>query len=83
MKKTQKRLTIWAVVVAGILLIPFVTRAPWSAADYIFAGVVLFGAATIFEFVTKNIKEKMYKIAVGIAVLFVLMLIWAWAVAGP
>ncbi len=80
-KNIKKRLGIWAVIVAAVLLIPFVSRAPWSLGDYILAGVVLFGAASIYEFATKNAVDKKYRIIVALVILGFLMLFQAWAVA--
>lgn len=83
MKNLPKRLSIWAAVVAAILMIPFVAQMPWSAGDFIFAGVVLFGLATVYELATRNIKNVKYRVIVGAVIVTVLILIWAWAVAGP
>lgn len=80
-KNVAKRLSVWAGIVAAILAIPFFTKAPWTAGDYIFAGVVLFGSATVYEVTTRNIEDSRHRFAVGAAVAFVLMAIWAWAVA--
>lgn len=80
---TTKRLTIWAMVVAGILSIPFLAQAPWTAFDFIFAGIVLFGSATVYEVSTRNMKNTMHRVAVAIAVLAFLVLVQAWAAAGP
>lgn len=80
-KNMKKRLSIWALVVAAILAIPLVFRAPWTIGDFIFAGVVLFGAASIYEFVTRNIYNATHRILVGLAVAAVVFLIWGWAVA--
>jgi hypothetical protein len=83
MQKTLKRLSGWALIVAAILMIPLVGKAPWTAGDFIFAGVVLFGSATIYELVTRTMNNPKHCIAVGAAVLTVVFLIWGWAVAGP
>jgi hypothetical protein len=75
-----QRLGIWAVIVGAILLIPLLGKAPWTMGDFIFAGVVLFGAATIYEVMTKKM-DRAHRIAVGFAVAMVVFLIWGWAVA--
>lgn len=80
-KNITKRLGIWAVVVAGILMIPLILKAPWTGSDFVFAGVVLFGSASVYEFTTYNMKNKTHRLFVGIAVALVILLIWAWAVA--
>ena len=82
-KNIVKRLGVWAGIVAAILMIPLLTNAPWTTGDFVFAGVVLFGAASAYEFATRNVADKHRRMAVAAAVLFVVMLIWAWAVGGP
>lgn len=81
MQKTVKRLGVWAVIVAAILMIPFLAGFPWTQGDYVFAGIVLFGAATVYEMATKSRSDKMHRIAVGAAVAMAVFLIWGWAVA--
>ena len=81
MKNTPKRLTIWALVVAGILTIPYVAKFPWTEGDFIFAGVVLFGSATTYELVTKNMTDKRNRMVVGILAAGFVVAVWAWAVA--
>ena len=83
MPSTTKRLSVWAAVAAGILTIPLLTNAPWTGSDFVFAGVVLFGAAAVYELATRTVTDKNRRIAIGVAVLFVLFLIWGWAVGGP
>ena len=80
-RNITKRLRVWAIVVAGILMIPLLAKAPWTGGDFIFAGSVLFGLATIYEFATKNMSNKRNRIFAAIGVLAVLVLIQAWAVA--
>ncbi len=80
---TTKRLGMWAALVASILMLPLLANAPWTISDFIFAGVVLFGSASVYEFTTKNMNNKTHRMVVGIGVLTVVLLIWAWAVAGP
>ncbi len=82
-KNVKKRLSVWAIVVAGVLMIPFLGKLPWTRGDFVFAGVVLFGLATIYEVSTKNMNNKMHRIAVGVAVAALLILVQAWAAAGP
>lgn len=82
-KNMTKKLGIWALVVAGILMIPLLTQAPWSAGDFIFAGIVLFILATIYEFTTRNMTSLKQKLLVGIILLGVIILIVGWAATGP
>lgn len=80
-KNITKRLAVWAIVVAGILLIPLLTKVPWTVGDFIFAGVVLYGCASFYELTTRSIENKMQRVVVGFAVAMALILIWGWAVA--
>lgn len=78
----NKRLSIWAVIVSVVLMIPFVTKAPWTKGDYIFAGLVLMVLVAIYEFLTRN-KSKKHRFAVGLGFLIIVALILGWAATGP
>lgn len=82
-RNVSRRLSVWAIIVVVILLIPYIAKAPWTAGDFIFAAVVLFGLATVYELVTRNMSSRVHRIVVGAVVLIVLVLVQAWAVAGP
>lgn len=82
-KNIKKRLSIWAIVIAGILMIPFLTQAPWTKGDFIFAGAVLFTLATIYEVTTRNMKNVKSKLIVAAVLLGVIVLILGWAATGP
>lgn len=79
----KKRMGIWAAIVAVILMIPFVFRAPWTFMDFVLAGVVLLGAASLYEFATKNMGSTKYKILAAVVIFGLLVLVQAWAAAGP
>jgi hypothetical protein len=72
---------MWAVVVAAVLMIPLLAKAPWTGSDFVFAGVVLFGLAIAYELITKNMTNPKHRIAVGVGAFFVIVLIQAWAAA--
>jgi predicted PurR-regulated permease PerM len=76
-----KRLGYWALIVIAILLIPYVGGFPWTLSDFIFAGIVLYGCAAVYELLTKQMANKTHRIAVGAVVVLLLLLIWGWAVA--
>lgn len=71
-----KRLGIWALVVAAVLMIPLVGQWPWSGSDFIFGAVLLFGAASAYEFATRNIVSSQQRILIGGSVAIVLAAIW-------
>ena len=68
---------IWiALAVACVLLIPFLTGAPWDETDYIVAGVLLFGTGVAFELVARNARTRSYRFATAIALGTALLLTW-------
>ena len=81
-RNTPKRLAIWAAIVAAILMIPLLAKFPWTGSDFIFAGVMLFGSATVYEFATRNMKNSTHRVLVALAVLLVLGFIWGLAATG-
>jgi len=82
-EKMKKRLGIWALVVAGILMIPFLTQAPWTKGDFILAGAVLLTLAAIYEITTRNMKNVKNKLIVAAVLLGTIVLILGWAATGP
>lgn len=80
-RNVSKRLSMWAMLVASILMIPLLGQFPWTLSDYVFAGVVLFGSATAYELITKNMRNEMHRLVVGFIILTFIFLIWGFAVA--
>jgi hypothetical protein len=78
-----KRLTIWAGLMAAILMIPFLTNSPWTSLDYISAAVVLFGSAACYEIAASKMKNKAYRLIAAVVAIGVVMSLWALAVSGP
>jgi hypothetical protein len=67
-----KRLTAWAAITGGILLIPLIAMqfsedVTWTVFDFIFAGILLFGAGLAFELVTSRMRNTAYLAATGVA----------------
>lgn len=81
MKKIIKRLRIWAIAVAGVLMVPLLANAPWTGSDFVFAGVGLFGSAALYEFLADKVSNRNGRIIVGIAMATLVLAMWAWAVA--
>lgn len=79
-RNTAKRLVVWVGFVTGVLMIPLLANAPWTGSDFVFAGVVLFGAALGYELATRNMDSKK-RIIVGAGVAAMVLFIWALAVA--
>lgn len=72
----NKRLTGIALTVALLLLIPLITKAPWSRFDFVVAGVLMLGAGLMFEFVMRMVKKTEYRIAIFVFLLTAFLLIW-------
>ncbi|HYF97265.1 MAG TPA: hypothetical protein VD947_04495 [Patescibacteria group bacterium] len=82
-RNVPQRLSVWALVIAGVLMIPLVTNAPWTASDFIFSAVVLFILVTIYELATKNMSDVKHRAYVAFGVFFTIFLIMGWAASGP
>jgi hypothetical protein len=79
---TPRNLIRIAIATAIILLIPLLGRWDWTAGDFVIMGVLLFGAGLIYELVTRSITKTKHRVAVGLAILFVFLLIWAELAVG-
>lgn len=88
----KKRLIIWALSVACLLTIPLILTLlgsgvdgdgwHWTFFDFVFMGILLFGAGLGYELISRKFEDGMYKIAVGIAVLTGFLLVWINAAVG-
>lgn len=86
-KKMKINFVAIAIIVGCILLVPliamqFTDEVVWTLSDFIIAGILLFGAGTIFNFAMIKIKNRNYKIIAGIAILLILFYIWAELAVG-
>jgi hypothetical protein len=72
----NKRLIGILVVVAILLLIPLLIRAPWSLFDFVAAGILLLGTGLAIEIVLRLVKKFEYRIAICAAILAMLALVW-------
>jgi hypothetical protein len=80
------RPAMWGLI-AALLLLPlvamqFTREVAWDAADFVFAGVLLIGAGLIFELTAWRTKRLVWRLAIGGALIFVVLLIWAHAAVG-
>jgi hypothetical protein len=81
MHTLTKRLFIWAVVVALILCIPlvamqFTPEVQWDTFDFVFMGVLLFGAASTYELVSSRGSTLAYRGGVAFAGIATVLLVW-------
>ena len=77
----NKRLIIIVLTAVIILLLPliamqFTDEVNWTFTDFFVAGVLLIGTGLICEFALRKIKKTKYRIAIIVAILVVLLLIW-------
>lgn len=82
MRNIKKRLSVWALIVAAVLLIPYFFMPLWTPGDFVFAAVVLFGSAFVYEMVTKNMANYNHRLTAGFIVAAVLAFIWVGAATG-
>jgi hypothetical protein len=87
MRNITRRVVVWVIIVALILLVPlvamqFTDEVNWTRSDFVVAGVLLFGSALIYELATKNMTNTNNRLAVGIAVAAVLLWLWAELAVG-
>src|SRR3990170_3279949 len=81
-----RRLSMWAVIIALILLIPLVLTLlgsgvdgegwHWTLFDFVFMGTLLFGSALTYELVARKMSNVAYRVAVGVAVVTAVLLVW-------
>lgn len=88
MQTMTKRLGMWAIIVAMILMIPlvamqFTTEVQWTGSDFLFMGTLIFGVGVLFELARKRAAgNTAYKAAAGMALLGTFLLIWVNAAVG-
>jgi hypothetical protein len=76
------RLLIISFIMALLLLLPliamqFTKEVNWTLSDFAIAGVLLFGTGLLCELAIRKIKNTQYRIAVVLAILVVLLFVWA------
>ena len=83
----NKRLIIIVLTSVIILLIPliamqFTDDVNWTLSDFFIAGVLLLGIGLMCELALRKINNTKYRIAICVALLVVLLLIWAELAVG-
>jgi cation transport ATPase len=83
-RNIKKRLSVWAVIVVVLMQVPliamqFTTEVNWTAGDFVFAFVLLFGSALFYELATRNMKNSNRRIAVGLVIFMILAFVWVAA----
>jgi hypothetical protein len=70
-----------------LLLIPFIamrftSEVDWNLADFVIAGILLFGTGLTVELVLRKVKKTGQRIAIVAVILFALFLVWAELAVG-
>ena len=87
MTMQNKRLIIIVFATALLLLIPliamqFTSEVNWTLSDFIVGGALLVGTGLVFDLILRKIKNINYRIFISIALLMILLLIWAELAVG-
>ncbi len=85
MKNNRLKILIGAVVL--ILLVPliamqFTDEVTWDIGDFAVAAVLLFGTVLVIELVLRKVRSSKYRIVLCVAILAVLLLVWAELAVG-
>ena len=85
--RQNKRLIGILLIVGLLLLIPliamqFTDEVNWTLPDFIAAGILLLGTGLMCEFALRKVKKTKYRIAICLAILSTLLLIWAELAVG-
>ena len=83
----NKSLTHIISVVAILLLIPFIsmqftTEVKWTLMDFIVAGILLLSTGLACNFVIQKVKNTKFRVAICLAILAILLLVWAELAVG-
>lgn len=83
----NKRLIFILIAASLLLLIPlvamqFTEEVNWTLADFLVAGVLLYGTGLLCELILRKVKKVKLRIALCIGILIVLLLIWAELAVG-
>ena len=71
-----------ALATALILLIPLLAAPAWTLADFVFAGVLIFGTGLTYVLVARKAGNIAYRSAVGVALAAGFLLVWGNAAMG-
>lgn len=76
-----KRLVIIISTAVALLFIPLIAMqytddVNWSLFDFVIAGILLIGTGLMCEFAWRKIKKIKYRIAIILAILATLIIIW-------
>ena len=87
MQNITKRLTVWAVVIALILMIPlvamqFTNEVNWDLFDFVVMGALLFGVGLAYELVARRSEKTVYRVAFSVGLVTAFLLFWVNSAVG-
>ena len=82
-----RNLSIILIVVAGILMIPFIgmqfsNEVNWTSSDFVIMGILLFITGLAINFAISKLKTRKSKIIACAIILGIFLLIWAELAVG-
>lgn len=80
-RRNRWRLAMWGAA-AALLAVPaiamrFTQEVNWTPADFVFAGVLIFGTLGAYQFVTRSGPSAAYRLACGLSLLAAFLMTWA------
>ena len=87
MKNTAKRISLWAIAIGLLLLIPllamkFTEEVNWDVFDFLIMGTVLMGIGLTYELVARRSQKTAYRAAFGMGLLGAFLLFWVNGAVG-
>ena len=70
------------VMLAPAIAMQFTEEVDWTASDFVFAGVLLIGAAGVIELVAWRVRNPVIRIGFALFVIAVVALIWIEGAVG-
>lgn len=80
------RIAAWATaalfLLASFVAMQLTDEVDWSAGDFVFAGVLLFGSLGAYEMAARMTGNTAYRAGVGVAIAAAFLLLWVHAAVG-
>ena len=70
------------ILLLPLLAMQFTDEVVWDLTDFAVAGALLFGAVLTYELLARTVDKIVYKVAAGVAVMAVLLLVWIQLAVG-
>ena len=83
----NRRLLVIISITIILLLVPLIAmqfsdEVSWTVSDFVVAGVLLMGTGLLCSLVIDRVKKPVFKIAICLAILATLLVIWAELAVG-